>query len=339
LIPASNAQRRPGAEPSDVGDYPTPVHRLLTRGKSELWVKRDDLTRADYGGNKVRKLEGLLAELSARGTRRVVTVGAAGSHHVLATTYFGRRAGLEIEAVLVPQPRTEHAAAVLRASIGQGLRAFPVRRWSAVPWAVARRVASGARYLPFGGSSVTGAMGYANAARELVLQVQSGAIPEPSICVVALGSGGTAAGLAAGLAGSAVRTRVLGVCISQPAWVLRLAARGIARGCATRLGLAGARAEVGRRLVFTSKFIGPGYGLAAPVTRLALEDGQRCGLALDPTYTAKAFAAALAELDAASNSGAVVLYWHTLSSAPLAPLLRHAPSESDLSTSLRELLV
>jgi 1-aminocyclopropane-1-carboxylate deaminase/D-cysteine desulfhydrase-like pyridoxal-dependent ACC family enzyme len=339
LIPGSDAQRRSGAEPSDLGRYPTPVDRLLTRGKSELWVKRDDLSHPDYGGNKVRKLEGLLAELHARGTRRIVTVGAAGSHHVLATTYFGRRAGLDVEAVLVPQPRTEHAAEVLRASIGQGVRAFPVDRWSAAPWAVARRIATGARYLPFGGSSVTGAMGYANAARELVRQVQSGVLPEPSTCVVALGSGGTAAGLAAGLVATPLRTRVLAVCVSPPAWVLRLAARRIARGCAARLGLEGAQAELGRRLVFTGAFIGPGYGRATDVTRLAQEEGRLFGLELDPTYTAKAFAAALAELDATPMSAPVVLYWHTLSSAPLAPLLRHAPSESDLSTSLRELLV
>jgi D-cysteine desulfhydrase len=329
----------PAAEHSDLGCYPTPVERLLTRGKFELWVKRDDLTHGAYGGNKVRKLEGILAELCARGVRRLVTVGAAGSHHVLATAYFGRRVGLEVEAVLVPQPRTVHAVDVLRASVGLGVRAFPVRSWSAVPWAVAMRVARGAVYVPLGGSSVTGAMGYAKAARELVLQVGSGAIPEPSVCVVALGSGGTAAGLAAGLAGSSLATRVLGVCVSHPASALRLRARRISSGCASRLSAGADRRAVGQRLTFTASFVGPGYGRESPVTRLAQEAGERYGLALDPTYTAKAFAASLAELDGRSTTSSVVLYWHTLSSAPLAPLLRHAPSESDLSTSLRDLLI
>lgn len=329
----------PAAEHSDLGRYPTPVERLLTRGKSELWVKRDNLTNGAYGGNKVRKLEGILAELRARGVRRLVTVGAAGSHHVLATAYFGRRIGLEVEAVLVPQPRTGHAVDILRASVGLGVRAFPVRRWSAVPWAVALRVARGARYVPLGGSSVTGAMGYAKAARELLFQVESGAIPEPSVCVVALGSGGTAAGLAAGLAASSLATRVLGVCVSHPAWALRLAARRIAGGCASRLDAGGERRAGGPRLTFTASFIGPGYGRESPATRLAQEASERYGLALDPTYTAKAFAASLAELDRRSSTRSIVLYWHTLSSAPLAPLLRHAPSESDLSTSLRDLLI
>jgi D-cysteine desulfhydrase len=340
----------------------------LTRGKNELWVKRDDLTNAAYGGNKVRKLERLLHEFRARGIRRIVTVGAAGSHHVLATTYFGGRAGLEVEAVLVPQARTDHAADVLRASVGLGLRPFPVRSWWAVPWAVGQRVARGATYVPLGGSNVTGAMGYARAAGELALQVEAGELPEPSICVVALGSGGTAAGLAAGLVGSPLRTRVLGVCVSEPSWALRWSARRIAAGCLAKLGTRCAGDGVRRRLVVTSSFIGPGYGRGSPDTNAAHEEGIRCGLALDPTYTAKAFAAALAELDRpssmreleggreappssmreleggrkalpSSRHNAVVLYWHTLSSAPLAPFLRHAPSESDLSTPLRELLV
>jgi D-cysteine desulfhydrase len=182
-------------------------------------------------------------------------------------------------------------------------------------------------------------MGYAKAARELAFQVESGALPEPSLCVVALGSGGTAAGLAAGLVGSSLGTRVLGVCVSHPSWVLQFTARRIANACAARFGAPGARGDVGRRLAFTTRFIGPGYGRASPDARLAQETADGCGLALDPTYTAKAFAAALAELDKPLDSPSVVLYWHTLSSAPLAPLLRHAPSESDLSTSLRELLI
>src|SRR6185437_5602609 len=111
-----------------VGHYPTPLEPLpqLSRPGSALWVKRDDLTHPLYGGNKVRKLERILAEARKKGATRLVTVGAVGSHHVLATTIFGTQAGFEVEAVLVPQPRTAHVVANLRADLAHHLQPFPV---------------------------------------------------------------------------------------------------------------------------------------------------------------------------------------------------------------------
>jgi 1-aminocyclopropane-1-carboxylate deaminase/D-cysteine desulfhydrase-like pyridoxal-dependent ACC family enzyme len=295
-------------------------------------VKRDDLTHPVYGGNKVRKLEYLLEDARARGARRLVTVGAVGSHHVLATTYFGTKAGFEVEAVLVPQPRTDHVVEVLRADLGLGLRAFPVGSWAAVPWALLARVASGARLIPLGGSSAVGTAGYVDAGLELAEQVRRGALPEPDVCVVALGSGGTAAGLAVGFAAAGLRTRVVGICVSAPPWALRASARHLARTCGRRAGIAGVRLETDAR------FLGAGYGSPTPegeeATALARIHG---GLELDPTYTAKAFAGALWFVRA--RRAATVLYWHTLSSAPMAPLLAAAPDEGHIPSALIALAV
>ena len=151
------------------------------------------------------------------GAKRIVTVGAAGSHHVLATTSSGA-GGLEVEAVLVPQPRTAR-----RRRAAGGARPGCTRSpcvVGAVPFAVARRVRPGTRFVPVGGSSVVGAMGYVKAARELATQVREGALPEPDVCVVALGSGGTAAGLAAGFAAEGLRRRFVGVCVASPPWLV-----------------------------------------------------------------------------------------------------------------------
>jgi D-cysteine desulfhydrase len=314
-----------------------------------LWIKRDDLTHDVYGGNKVRKLEYLLAAARAREAKTVVTVGAVGSHHVLATSYFGAKAGLRVEAVLVPQPATDHALEVLRADLGLGCVTFPVTSWGAVPLAVARRVAAGAWLIPVGGSNVVGSMGYVQAARELSGQVRAGELPEPDVCVVALGSGGTAAGLAAGLEAEGLRTRVIGVCVSSPPWLLRLvslrlasALRNVCARCAP--SHAGpprtARSPLRSRLEMDARFLGPGYGVATPegdgATRIAREEA---GLTLDPTYTAKAFASALWHAAGASPASARhVLYWHTLSSAPMEPLLLSAPDEGALDPRLRDLL-
>jgi len=319
--------------------YPTPVQRVdaLCRPGSELWVKRDDLTHPVYGGNKVRKLEWLLAEARARGASRVVTVGAAGSHHVLSTAYFGRKAGLEVEAVLVPQPRTEHVVEVLRADLGLGLHAFPVRSWGAAPFALAARVLRGARLITVGGSSVTGSMGYVRAARELAAQVRAGELPEPDVCVVALGSGGTAGGLTAGFEAEGLKTRVIGACVSVPPWALHLAALRLARACARREGLRASGAWARERFVMDRRFLGAGYGHRTPLGDEATVVARAAaGLVLDPTYTAKAFAAALWQVRA--RAAPVVLYWHTLSSASMAPLLAGAPLEVDIDAPLRKLL-
>jgi 1-aminocyclopropane-1-carboxylate deaminase/D-cysteine desulfhydrase-like pyridoxal-dependent ACC family enzyme len=318
-----------------LGRFPTPVTAAptLSRPGSDLWIKRDDKTHEVYGGNKVRKLEFLLARALARGETRIVTVGAAGSHHVLATTYFGKQVGLEVEAVLVPQPPTDHVVEVLRADIRLGLKAFPVTSWSGAALAFARRVASGAWPITVGGSNVAGSLGYVRAARELAAQVRAGELPEPDVCVVALGSGGTAAGLAAGFAAEGLKTRVVGACVSTPPWALRLLCFSLAGACARRAGAS--RAEMQGRLRIDERFLGDGYGCATSAGDDATAIAKGAGLTLDPTYTAKAFASALWHVRARAARN--VLYWHTLSSAPMAPLLEGAPALSALDPGLRRL--
>jgi 1-aminocyclopropane-1-carboxylate deaminase/D-cysteine desulfhydrase-like pyridoxal-dependent ACC family enzyme len=315
----TKARARPAA--LALGQYPTPVQRLdaLSAPGCELWAKRDDLTNREYGGNKVRKLEWVLGEARARGTARIVTVGGIGSHHVLATGHFAKRIGIAVEAVLVPQPSSEHSIQVLRASRAQGVRAFPVRSWAAAVAVLIARIAKGAHFVPLGGSSVLGSMGYVDAARELATQVRAGALPEPDVCVVALGSGGTAAGLAAGFEAEHLRTRVVGVCVSRPPWASRVASLWLARACAKRAGVARPLATMRARLSADARFVGAGYGHPTDDGDAATDLARTAGLVLDPTYTAKAFACALWHVH--SRAAPNILYWHTLSSAPMEPLL------------------
>jgi 1-aminocyclopropane-1-carboxylate deaminase/D-cysteine desulfhydrase-like pyridoxal-dependent ACC family enzyme len=317
-----------------LGHYPTPVEHLETLSAvgSDLWVKRDDLTHDVYGGSKVRKLERLLAHARATRAKRIVTIGAAGSHHVLATTYFGKQEGFSVEAILVPQPKTDHALESLRASLAQGLLPIPVASWAAVPLALARSLARGATFIPVGGSNVAGAMGYVDAAHELSVQVRQGAMPEPDLCVVALGSAGTAAGLAAGFAHARMKTRVVGIHVSRPVALSRVIAAYLVRKCARRLGLQ-VDAE---RLRFDTRFLGEGYGHATIQGHEATRDAWGSGgLVLDPTYTAKAFAAALWQVRA--RRAPCVLYWHTLSSAPMRPLTSEPFDERTLEACIRVL--
>jgi 1-aminocyclopropane-1-carboxylate deaminase/D-cysteine desulfhydrase-like pyridoxal-dependent ACC family enzyme len=325
----------------ELGRYPTPVQPIpsLSNARADLWIKRDDLTHPVYGGNKVRKLERLLAAVPpARrgGPPRIATMGAVGSHHVLATAYFGAQSGMQVEAVLFPQPSTAHVAEVLRADMALGARLFAAPSVALAALGLAGRALSGARVVPPGGSNVIGALGYVEAAFELEAQVRKGAMPEPDLCVVALGSGGTAAGLAAGFAAAGMKTRVVGACILKPAWLAGMTARGLARACLRRLG---SRAPLAGRLEVDARFVGPGYGHPTSEGDAAASLAQaHAGLTLDPTYTAKAFACALQHARDASGH-ATVLYWHTLSSAPLEPILARAPAGEVLDPSFARLFL
>ena len=295
---------------------PTLVRRLpIAALNGELWLKQDGLTHPLYGGNKTRKAAVLLEQAVQRGARRVLTFGAAGSHHVLATTLFARDFGLRVAAVLTPQPATEHARAVLGRSLNAGLDAFPASSaWSAL-FTFLRCRRRGDYVVPPGGSNVHGALAYSLALSELEAQVDAGALPAPDWIVVPLGSGGTAAGLLAGLAQSRLPTRLLAVSVlgnpfaaAQIRFLAGRVLRSSARGLVDRAWP--------RRLLVDGSQIGGGYGWSTSAGERATELARAHGLTLDPTYTAKAFAAALELARGPQRAGATpsrVLYWHTLS--------------------------
>jgi D-cysteine desulfhydrase len=315
------------------GNYPTPVQLLsqLSTARTALWVKRDDQTHPTYGGNKVRKIGRLLDDAQRRGKKKVVTIGAIGSHHVLTTGIFAKSVGIEVEAIVVAQPATTHVLENARADIAQGITLFPAPSYLHAGLLLAVRVLNGAYYIPAGGSNRIGASGFVDAATELAEQVRRGELPEPDLIVVAMGSGGTAAGLVAGLAKQGMSTRVLAVTVAEPAWLVERGIRSLTKECAE----AADRCSILNRLEQTRSYLGRGYGHVTEAGVRATAEAAKAGLVLDPTYTAKAFAATLDRV--AAGSERTILYWHTLSSAPMAPLLAGAPAESALAPKLRQL--
>lgn len=299
----------------------------------EVWVKRDDQTHPRYGGNKVRKLGPLLALARRDGVTHVLTLGAAGSHHVLATAVHGAAQGFVVEAALAPQRRSAHVEAMLRASSSQAARIHPCRSFPGALATVALRAAalraSGARprIIPFGGSNAVGASGYLDAQVELAGQLAALGVPAPDAQVCALGSGGTLAGLLAGCGLAGGRAEVWGVRVAPsfatPAWRVATLARA-----ALRLRGGDGRCPTAR---FFDGAIGAGYGIATDDGRRAAELFARDGLTLDDTYTAKAAAGLIA---IARLHPRRYLFWHTLSSSPMGPLLGEAP----VAASLRGLL-
>lgn len=299
---------------------PTPLAPLPLQ--CDAWIKRDDLTGGPYGGNKVRKLEFLLAEARAAGAQRLITVGAIGSHHALATTIYGRAAGFEVTAVLLPQPTTPHVAAVLEGMRRHGAELRLVRSAAGVPAGVAAARFTHRRervhVIAAGGSSPVGTLGYVNAALELADQVARGLAPRPAVVHVAGGTLGTAVGLAYGFALLGWETDVVAHRITSRAITNRRRARALVDGVRHLIQQAGptslpSRAAVLRRLRIDHGQIGKGYGFATDAAAQAIGwFAERAQPALDETYTAKAAAGFLA---AAANADTPVLYWHTLSAA------------------------
>jgi D-cysteine desulfhydrase len=319
---------------------PTPVARLAAleraAGLGELWIKRDDLTARIYGGNKVRKLEWLLADALARGHRSVLTTGALGSNHALATTIYAQAVGLKSVLVLIPQPVTDHVrrTLLLDAAFGAELHFAPTvgAAARAVVAAVARGAFGGDRpyRIPTGGSSVLGTLGYVNAALELAEQVVAGALPAPAAVVVPLGSGGTTAGLMAGLKLGGLPTRLIGVRVTDilPPTPRQLAR--LARGALQLLARLGARLPslaIGEDdVAVRSDWLGAGYGAVtadgdAARARIAAAEG----LTVETTYGAKALAGALALAREAAWRDRPLLFWHTYSASDPAAAVDRLP--------------
>jgi D-cysteine desulfhydrase len=302
-----------------LNEHPTPVRRLagLSSEGAEVWVKDDGaFGTGPWGGNKVRKLEWLLPEARRRG-RTILTFGGLGTNWGLATALYGREHGVRTALALVDQPVDEHVSAQLERLRGSGaaLHFTRTKRRTVLmlPWLLARHRPD---VVPAGGSSPLGVLGYVDAAIEIAAQVAAGELPEPSHAVVAIGSSGSAAGLALGLRFAGLRTRVVGVPVTRdlradPESVARLAGRA-ARLLRSRGAALEAEPPAPGDITILDGWIGAGYGHPTPEAEAAAAFvRERDGLELDPVYTAKAVAALRAENAAGRLGPGPVLYIHT----------------------------
>lgn len=327
-----------------LGAFPTPVTRHQT-GRLPLYVKHDDLTHPLYGGNKLRKLEYLFGQALARGHRSVATFGAAGSNHALATALHARSLGLACTCLLVHQPKTPSVRRTLAMHLAIGTRLVPWRGYGREDLSLYRRLFRGpdAAHRPFvipmGGSSWQGAVGYVNAAFELARQVEAGELPEPSRIYVPLGTMGTVAGLALGLAAAGLRSRLIAVRVVIEAVADEARTRRLAEKTNTLLRRLDADfpvVEPGRlNLEFRHEFLGPGYAVPTPEAVSAVAWAkERLDLGLETTYSGKALSALLADAEGGVPDAGPALFWNTYSSAPL-PAAADEPAGPTLPEAFR----
>lgn len=293
---------------------------------AQLLIKRDDQSAAAYGGNKIRKLEFLLAEARAGGARGVITFGVAGSNHALATTICASQCGLQSYSLLTRQTNASYvrrnllcghqAGATLIACDSEPDAAATSRRLVAE----AQTRGESLYVITGGGSSTVGCLGFVSAGLELAAQLGETGLEPPELIYLALGTVGTAAGLQLGLRLAGLDTRLVPIRVVREDIGSPERFRRLYRGTLELL-----RSVVREPLSvdadevppIRSDFIGPGYARFTAEGMAAIEEARRwLGLSLDPTYTGKAFAALLADLRAGRLHGRRVMFWDTYSSRP-----------------------
>lgn len=302
---------------------PTPLEGAPRLGEAlgtlSLFVKRDDATGLAGGGNKTRKLEFLVGEARARGADTLVTQGAIQSNHVRQTAAAAARMGMACEIILEARTGSEAADyngsgnVLLDRLLGAQIRTVPGgsdMNAALEETAQAVRDRGGRPYvIPGGGSNAVGALGYADCARELVVQADAMGLKIDRI-VTATGSAGTQAGLVAGLAVIGADIPVLGIGVRAPQAMQEANVFKLAQETCALLGQEG---RVTREMVAANcDYVGAGYGLIDQAVIDALKLAARTeALILDPVYSGKAMKGLIDLCAKGAFKGETVVFLHT----------------------------
>lgn len=296
-----------------------PLPRLSEELGLDLWIKRDDCTGLAGGGNKTRKLEFLLGAAFEEDADTLVTQGAVQSNHVRQTAAAAAAHGLACEIIL--EERTGSKATdyvgngnvLLDRLFGANLRTVPGGTDMVAELektAAEVRARGGKPYvIPGGGSNPTGALGYVDCAREIVVQADEMDLEVHRI-VTATGSAGTHAGLVAGLAVMGADIPVLGIGVRAPKDKQEANVFKLAEETAALLGQPGRVTR--EQVVADCDYVGEGYGLIDQGVIDALTLAARLdGIVLDPVYSGKAMKGLIALARAGRFKGETVVFLHT----------------------------
>jgi L-cysteate sulfo-lyase len=273
-----------------------PMDRLSKHlGGPRLWIKRDDCTGLSSGGNKTRKLEFLMGDAVAKGADTIITQGATQSNHARQTAAAAAKLGMECHLLLEDRTGNNspdytlngnvlldrlHGARISKRSSGTDMNAemealaADLRAKGKKPYVI-----------PGGGSNPIGALGYANAAMELVAQANTMGLKIDHV-VHATGSAGTQAGFVTGLVAIHSGIPTLGISVRAPKEKQEAAVFDLAQRAAEHMGVPGIVKR--EHIVANSDYVGPGYGLPTQGMRDAVKVlAQMEGILLDPVYTGK----------------------------------------------------
>lgn len=304
-----------------LGYFPTPLDEAPALAKEigidRLFIKRDDLSGLALGGNKARKLEFLMADALARNSNVVITCGGRQSNHARMTAAAACKLGMDCVIFFSdPKPESFQGNLLLDVLFGARMNFLPGADYNEIEKAMeleAERLKSEGLTpytIPVGGSNRIGALGYVAGTAEVAGQLRAFGVEEADL-VVAMGSGGTLAGILLGCRLHLPKARPIGISVGRPAGPGRERVLRIALETADSLGL-GEGLDLGQVDLY-DEYVGEAYGIPTEACKEAIILTARTeGLVLDPVYTGKAMAGMidLARKGVIGRNRPVV-FWHT----------------------------
>ncbi len=332
----------------ELGDMPTPIMRLtrlesLFHNRVQLYQKDDGRIgkvkegERSFGGNKIRKLEFLLADAVAHGARSVMTYGCIGSNHVVATAASAQKVGLRCIAQLSPQAVTD---VVKRNMLLMGVYdtqiilnpTREVREMQTICSVIQNEYTQGdiPYLIPTGGSCPIGIIGFVNAVFELKEQINEGLMPEPDYIYVPMGSCGTVVGLMLGVRAAGLCSQVVGIAVEpddpQKPFLkkVQILLQQTNRLLHEKDALFPFFEWHEEDIYICLAYGGTEYGVVTPQAQQAIElFKQTESIQLDPTYTGKAAAGMLADLSSGAVDDKVVLFWNTFCAEVATPTITY----------------
>lgn len=337
-------------EPQQFACLPTPVKALPGLG-TNAWIKQDDLTHSDYGGNKIRKLDFVLADIKRKSKKHVITFGATGTNAGVATAMMCYRNQLKCSIYLFEQPLTQTVKdniALMQAYGAELIFCGSLLKTVLNFYASRYRLHRDSYFLWAGCSNAVATFAYINAALELKQQIEAGQLPEPEHIFVAVGSCSTLAGLTLGAKLCGLNSKIIGIRVA-PAYLGPFPActegevNKVIKQAAKQMTKWGIKIpEQIPRCHFSDHFYGEGYGIASEKSLSAIDTFKAQGIALENTYSAKAAAAFLQQLNFNSEGEINTqpqLFWQTFNSADsLAQIEPELMKKESLSPKLKAYL-
>lgn len=314
-----------------IADLPTPVELLTTLGDElripGLFIKRDDLSGALYGGSKVRAAEVVLAAAARSGKRHLLCTSAAASNWLSVCAVYGKALGWHVHLLGLARSLDDNKKnnlQVQQALADECVVASDPAQLVRHIWRLWQRHRGDIYFVPPGGLSPGACVAYANAMFEVAEQVHAKRLPEPKYIFCSLASGATAAGLALGAALADLRSRIIAIRIADRVVANRWTAGRLMWSAMAKMNRAGCAAALPEnplhRLRVEHGYAKPGYGKCNATAQHMKEIMLNAvGLALDDTYTAKTVWG-MADYCRRHRVGkAPVLYWHSLNSRAAGP--------------------